>query len=421
MFDRLIDKIQNTMKDVLFHVLILAALVTILTIFSHLYTISDFITAHTEIATKISEDFKNNSKLTNTYISNNHIYLIDIEKQRHFELLNKNFTQIENLNKSKMFDDFKIDINKDVSILIPSYIVLYKFNTTAVGVDASHVLYSSFSMILLIIVLVIIMNFMFNSSMKHKNSKIENLTISTQEYVLSERTTSYLVNIMHHKLNTPLKVLSTKSRMLIETIVSQENIDIKIKDKSELDYLQIDKALKTIFNITNKLKTFNELSQHETNIYKLCTLSKETIDILKDDEFTVEIDYKTKLYDIDKSSVSSHEIIQIFINQIKFSLAQLADRINFKIFQSTSSSITILYTDNGNMIEDDLKEMIKNEINVSELLNTKIEGAHLDLILNFNILNSNPNCSIKILSSNKNGNLFEIKLPAFKKSFDKKR
>ena len=68
--------------------------------------------------------------------------------------------------------------------------------------------------------------------------------------MLSERTTSYLVNIMHHKLNTPLKVLSTKSRMLIETIVSQENIDIKIKDKSELDYLQIDKALKTIFNIS---------------------------------------------------------------------------------------------------------------------------------------------------------------------------
>ena len=61
---------------------------------------------------------------------------------------------------------------------------------------------------------------------------------------------SYLIGILHHKLNTPLKVLATKSRVLIGTIINN-NIPEYIKEKSEWDYVQIDNSLKTIFNVTN--------------------------------------------------------------------------------------------------------------------------------------------------------------------------
>jgi len=258
---------------------------------------------------------------------------------------------------------------------------------------------------------------MFVVAVAKKNSKIANLTLSTQEYVLSKRTASYLVSIIHHKINTPLKILATKSRILLETILLRKEITKEVEDKSRENYFIIDESLKNIVVVTNKLKIYNELSQNESNIYKLCVLSKETIDILTDDEFDVSIDYIAKLYAIDKEKISSHEVIQIFINQIKFSIHNMADKINFNMFKYSNNTITIFYSDNGNIIDDELTKIIKNDINFQDVLDKEIEYASFDLILNFSILNINKNCSITLLSSNENGNLFKIKLPVLKEKF----
>lgn len=406
------DKIKSTFT----HVGFLLSLIFIASTANYIFSISVFIDDHKEIAKKINEDFKENVKLDNIYVVDNKIFIQNIETKKFYILLQSHIVQIEDDNKNQLNWGFKLPIKKNISILIPQNIILFEFNTLQIGVSTTHTLYLTLSLMFLVIFSVLVTYAFFNLTMRNKNTKIENLTISTQEYVLSERTTSYLVSIIHHKLNTPLKVLVTKTRLLIETIATHNNIEQSLKDKAVINYVHIDSALKNIFAITNKLKSYNELSQNESNIYKLCAISKETMDILKDDEFKVEIDYKTKLYDIDKSKISSHEIIQIFINQIKFSLLQLADKVTFKIFQSSNGSIKILYTDNGNMIEDELKRMIDSRVNVSELTNN-IEGAYFDLLLNFNILNANPHCSIKILSSNKNGNVFELTLPVFKHTY----
>lgn len=270
-----------------------------------------------------------------------------------------------------------------------------------------------FSLITLILSSIL---FLYHRECLKNKDKVRHLKISKQEYALSERTTNYLINIMHHKLNTPLKILSTKSRVLIEHIVDS-NMDLEIKERAEWDFVQIDRALKSIFTITNKLKSYNELSQNEVNMYKLFSISRETIDILKDDDFEMEIDYKSKLFEINTEYISSHEIIQIFINQLKFSLIQLADKITVKIFNHGENHITILYSDNGNPLSNEQISLLNTMDNVLDRYNQIKYVEIFDLILNFDIIN-NSFSSIRLLSSTANGNIFEIKLPT--KKFIKK-
>ncbi len=269
-----------------------------------------------------------------------------------------------------------------------------------------------FSILFVLTIALFIILLLYYRDCIFNKDKNKYLKISKQEYALSERTTNYLINIMHHKLNTPLKILSTKSRVLIEYIVNSEMSD-EIKEKAELDFVQIDRALKSIFTITNKLRSYNELSQNEVNMYKLFTISKETIDILKDDDFEMEIDYKSKLFEINTEYISSHEIIQIFINQLKFSLIQLADKITIKIFNHDINHITILYSDNGNALTSEQIDILNNTTNSLDRYNQIKLFDIFDLILNFDIIN-NSFSNIRLLSSTENGNIFEIKLPTRK-------
>jgi len=249
-----------------------------------------------------------------------------------------------------------------------------------------------------------------------KTSKIDSLQSTAEQFALSQRTTSFLVRIMHHKLNTPLKTISTKSRTLLKTIINEDNkISSESVEKANTDYIKLVNSLQTIINVTKKLKVYNEIIQNESNLYKMILLTKETIDMLTDDEFKVDIQYSTRLYDIDKACVSSHEIIQIFIHQLKFSLSQLSDSITVKIFKSDENNITILYSDNGNEIDKPLKTLIDKNLKLFDISVGKIDEDSFDLLLNFIILNNNEYTRIRLLTTNKNGSVFELKLPIIKK------
>lgn len=405
---------KSAYKIISFNIIISTIVITAIVSVNQYFTLKDFSKEHNNLANKIHTLFITKKINDIQYITDNDIFIVSNEK--FYTLKNRQFVEINNPIEAS---NFTIDIIEDIFIELPSFVVYEYPDGTTIKINASHTTYFSIILYLLLITLMVLINFLFLSAMRSNISKMNNLKISAQEYALSERTTSYLVSIMHHKLNTPLKVLATKSRVLIETIVNS-NIDESIKEKSEWNYVQIDRSLKTIFNVTNKLKSYNELSQSEVNLYKLFTISKETIDILKDDEFEIDIDYKAKMFEIDKRMLSSHETIQIFINQIKFSLAQLADKISIRVFNSDDTSITILYSDNGNTIDSTLNELIEKQITIAELNEMNIETDYFDLILNFNIMNSNDFSNIRVLTSNENGNVFEIKLPTFKKKIKKR-
>ena len=128
-------------------------------------------------------------------------------------------------------------------------------------------------------------------SMTKKSSEVEILNMSVKEFALSQRTTSFIVSIMHHKLNSPLKVLEAKSRMMLHQVLMKldqnESEQKKIYDKTQSDYNEMRESLDTIFDVTKTLKAYNELSKNETNLHKLFKIVDETFRILKDDDFAL--------------------------------------------------------------------------------------------------------------------------------------
>lgn len=403
----------NKLKNKYFNTVLITAFIITLLLLNYTFLLYSTLETKTYIAKNIYNGLENNISEIN-YNNINKIHVYDNNYIKKFEFYQQKKI-ISDDNKPNNY--LKIIIRNDIELLLPDNIILFSFSNYKIGLEITYILFNSIFLLVSMIMLVVVMRIMFIVAVAKKNTKIANLTVSTQEYVLSKRTTSYLVSIIHHKINTPLKILATKSRILLETILLRKEITKEIKDKSKENYMDIDASLKDIVIVTNKLKIYNELSQNESNIYKLCVLSKETIDILTDDEFIVSIDYRLKLYAIDKEKISSHEVIQIFINQIKFSIHNMADKINFNMFKYSNNTITIFYSDNGNIIDDELTKIIKNDINFQDVLDKEIESDSFDLVLNFSILNTNKNCNITLISSTENGNLFKIKLPVLKEKF----
>lgn len=404
---------KSTIQIIFYNIILSVSLVAILILINQYYSLKSFAFKHQDTANKIHERFINNDLSSFNYISNIEIEIITSNDI--YTLIDNRFV-LTNY-KIESLDFLNILISPNIFINIPNY-TMYHFDNVIIRMNAQHTTFFASIFYVLLIVILVVMNFLFYIIVKKNIISMNNLKISAQEYALSERTMSYLIGILHHKLNTPLKVLATKSRVLIETIINN-NIPEYIKEKSEWDYVQIDNSLKTIFNVTSKLKTYNALSQNELNLYKLFTISKETSDILKDDEFEIDIDYKSKMFEINKLHLTSHEIIHIFINQIKCSLVLLADKISIKVLKSDKEYVTILYRDNGNKINKNIFDLLKKQTSIANINRSTTDVDYFDLILNFNIINSNKRSSIKILESEDIGNTFEIKLPIIKKKFKK--
>lgn len=326
---------------------------------------------------------------------------IEIKKYNKFYHLSKNRDKllITDTSSFNTFLSYKID---DRIVLHLPYYFAYKYDdNTEINISFDHSIDAFISILTTIILLVAFFNILYYRMIKRavENTNISN--ISAQEYALAERTTSYLVSIMHHKLNTPIKVLRTKTRVLSKTIEDSDIID-NIKDIAARNYTNISDALNNISVITHKLKSFQELSKNETNIYNLFTIAKETIEILRDDVVQIKMDDKLNKFEIDKSFISSHEMTQIFINQIKFSIEQMATSISIRVFNSDDKSLTLLFSDNGNKLDNLLVQQLKNKIDVPN-------ERCMDIVLNLNIL-KNSGGGLRLISTNENGNIYEIRI-----------
>jgi hypothetical protein len=372
-----------------------------------------------------------NSKNSPTLLTDNftdsqiNVVIFDEEKNKIFKLNNNSLIDISDSSPfPKLISvPFDVYISSMTTFEMSTLATMYNVDNLKIKLDIydkKHIAADTF--IMLLITNSLISHILYFKLVARNKLILKSLIkVEQYEYALSQRTTADLVSITHHKLNTPLKVLNTKSRMLIDIIKSQDNISQKTLDKALLDYHSIESSLTTISEVTDTLKSFNDLSKHELNLYKLFNVAKETTNVLNDDEFEIILDEKTKLFNIDKSYINSHEMIQIFINQINFSLSMLADKIHIKVFNTSNNVMILLYSDNGNIITDDMIDDLNtnNEIFVNADTNHK-KNTHYDLTLNFIILNSKDFSNIKILSSNRNGNIFEIKLPVVRADETKK-
>ena len=405
-------KFKLIIKDFLIHLSIITILfVGISTAGYYVLSTTALPKQNDTLAINLIEDIKNNNMTKEFYYSP--------EKRIEVTFNNKDIILVGENNKliqsnKRLFPEAGFlcyRISEFTKLSFPYYVEYEKDNIIVkISVDIlnSIIIISSISILILLFSFATIYQFLLQKRME----KFNNLKTSAQEYALSERTTSYLVSIMHHKLNTPLKILATKSRVLAQTIFESELSDETIS-KAEKDYINIDNALKTIFEITDKLRTFKSSSQSEMNIYKIFGIAIETIEILRDDEFNIHVDRKTKLFEIDKTKLSPHEMIQAFINQIKFSIEEMSTEINIKLFYSDNKKIKILFTDNGNELEPEVIKMIKKKKTLESLDPKDRDVYYADLLLNLSIL-EDAGGSLKIISSNGNGTTYEIVIPTFK-------
>lgn len=388
-------------------VIVLTFILTLMT----LYYIGSgqFIKEHNiHIINTINENFSSDNFLKKEH-NNLGKYLEFNYKKKHYVLKNNNIIKTDESIHNTYIFSFKA-LNNNVDIFFPYYATL-KYNDFVFFLSLEHYNETLIFFGFILFLFLLIYTFMYHIILYKKLKTLHNFKISAQEYALSERTTSYLVSIMHHKFNTPLKIITTKSRVLAQTIITSE-LDETIKLKAEKDFINIDNALKTIFEITNKLKTFKSSSQSELNIYKIFEIAIETIEILRDDEFSINVDRKTKLYEIDKTRLKPHEMIQVFINQIKFSIEEMSTEINIKLFYADTEKIKILFSDNGNQLDDEILELFKNK-KILDSLDPNDNNNYFDLLLNLNILEESGG-SLKILNSNNNGTTYEIIIPTFK-------
>lgn len=404
-------KINNSISEKKKYIFITIMIVLVMSMVMHFFLTMNFIDSFKPLAAKVYQGYVDKDNTKNYIITNEKIFIFDTIKNKQYHLKNKSFVLTNDVIPKL---GLGINVENHTTIYYPFY-VSYKFENVDILVEINSPNHFIIYFLLILIITTLIINTMYSKYIDKNTSRMKTLKVSVQEYALSQRTTSYLVSIMHHKLNTPLKVLNTKARMLVEVIDKARGIDEETLAKAQNDYIQLYGAVTTITSVTQKLKSYNESSQNVSRVYELFKMSTDTINILKDDEFTIDVDYNAQNFDINRTIISSHEIIQIFINQIKFSLTQLADKIGVRIFKHDDKSITILYSDNGNKIDDEFIDLLSDNINISEMSNNKLESDQFDLMLNFSILNDSVHSSIKILSSNRNGNVFEIKLPAFLK------
>lgn len=408
---------RDNIKSVIYTFILSASIILSTSFILYCCTLEHFLTAHYGyVIEMLKKDYKNNTILTKNYYTNTNIEIT--LKKKVYVLKNNVFVETKKSNFKNYFFSYSIP-NLHATVYIGSHTLFDSDNGLQIKVDMKQA-----HNILFVILVLMSSNIVFYSIFHQyiliiKLKALQSFKLSAQEYALSERTTSYLISIMHHKLNTPLKIISTKSRVLAQ-IIFESNMNGEVKKKVEKDYINLHNALINIFEITNKLKSFKANSQKELNIYKLFGIAIETIEILRDDDFTIDVDRRTKLFEINKIKLSPHEMIQVFINQIKFSVEEMSTEINIKLFNSNNEKIQILFSDNGNPITDEVRELVKKKATLDSLDPEDRNEYYTDLLLNLSIL-ENSGGSLKVLSSNENGTTYEIVIPVFKLDLKNKK
>ena len=397
------------MKQIIKHVFY----ITVVHILIYLSMLSSAIFLHSKYFCDHNEqlvDFlsKNACTLKNGPFFSNYNNILIIFDDKTLELKNNHFVFVEKLQN---VDKYKITSNTDQRILWPFKIAFKSDDITIVIDFQSNIIYYTTFFILILFIFSLIAYSVYTIIIKNKDREIHNIEVIARDNALSERTTNYLVSIMNHKINTPLKIISVKSRALISCLEASTNLTEELKDKIINDYVKLQEAVNYMFELTDKIKKYKESTKAETNIYNLVTIAKETLDILTDDDFEITINYNLKLYNIENYAINNHEFIQVILNQLKLSLHSLADQIDIKVIKNKNSNdLILIYSDNGNQLDNEFQKFIKRKISLKDLQNGKYSDVLTDTVLSVDILES-VNGSLKLIKES-TGNKFELRIPS---------
>ena len=227
---------------------------------------------------------------------------------------------------------------------------------------------------------------------KNFNLMIERLKVQQEKLIISERHEAWesLARKLAHEIKNPLTPIQlTVDRLKIKYSEKIEKNEINDFEKS---LKIIAKQIKQIENLVNEFSDFARMPKPILKDNNVVIIAKDNINLLKELDKTIEINFKTPKSDIIFNS-DNEQLSRVFFNLIKNSIESIQEKkqdnpnfngkIDIEVVDNTSN-IEFIIKDNGvgfKIFNDKIKDIL------NPYFTTKEKGTGLGLAIVNKIIN----------------------------------
>jgi two-component system, NtrC family, nitrogen regulation sensor histidine kinase NtrY len=227
---------------------------------------------------------------------------------------------------------------------------------------------------------------------KNFNLMIERLKVQQEKLIISERHEAWesLARKLAHEIKNPLTPIQlTVDRLRIKYSEKIEKNEINDFEKS---LKIIAKQIKQIENLVNEFSDFARMPKPILKDNNIVIIAKDNINLLKELDKTIEINFKTLKSDIIFNS-DNEQLSRVFFNLIKNSIESIQEKkqdnpnfngkIDIEVLDNTSN-IEFIIKDNGvgfKIFDDKIKNIL------NPYFTTKEKGTGLGLAIVNKIIN----------------------------------
>jgi signal transduction histidine kinase len=238
--------------------------------------------------------------------------------------------------------------------------------------------------------------------------RVEEIQMNFMKKKLNFQTTLILTENLHHELNTPLTVISSKiskfSQKITELSKEYEGLNTNTCNS---DLGQVEASLSIIKDILDRLRSAKNLKVYEAHrtFYEVLKSSCEMVKISTSETFDYEIDEKLKEFKVNSNFIKNGEFSGILINCIKNSIEADSTLISFRYNDCLGGKCSFYISDNGHGIDKEVVHNIFSE-NFSSKKGIRGNGLYINKFL---IENAKGSIDLKHTSSK--GTVFLVRIP----------
>ena len=269
-------------------------------------------------------------------------------------------------------------------------------------------------------ILIIVLNLF---SLLSKKERALYKSISEKESgLLNNIMTVYITENLHHELLTPVKVVSTKNRMIGNIITKEDERIEKLgygmdeknieRAKEYVDYIEM--SVEQITSVLENMRQAKMVKKSKgQSIYDIVDHAAHLIDIITTEEIEYDVDERMKGYKL-KGDLPTGSLVNILLNHIKNSIEADTESILFEV-EGINADKTMLINiiDNGNGIPEKVLKRLFETNNSSKSDDTSDGIRGNGLYLNKNIMMRSGG-DITLVSTDGIGTTFQLKIPVKK-------
>lgn len=256
-------------------------------------------------------------------------------------------------------------------------------------------------------------NIVYKKSVEKRHKKF-------MENKLHYQTTLILTENLHHELNTPITVITNKSKKLQMKINSiQQGTLLRDScniDESVNDFNAMNTSITLIRDIMDRMKSFKHMKVYESKrtVYEVIKSSCELVKVSQPDNFEYYIDDDLKKYKSNSKNLKNGELTGILVNHIKNSIEANASSIKFKLsnLSKNKSMLSFYVADNGNGIPAKSIDNIFSENSSSKDFD-RGNGLYVN-----KFLIENAKGTLSLMSTSTKGTIFELSIPCIEATED---